>query len=120
MGGTISIKIIDNYTNTKNELASIKLRLEIIDKTEQLLKEEKEKLINLVDHLVSMISIMETHLKELTGIEHSLYYQIMVKGLSPTKAVDKVSFQHDKDVSTIWRNYYPGVKAKIEETYIKH
>lgn len=58
---------------------------------------------------------MDNDLRELIGIENMLYYEIMVKGLNVTKAVDKVSFKYNKDVSTIWKNYYPKVKDKIEK-----
>ena len=43
------------------------------------------------------------------------YYQIIVLGKNVTAAVDYVSFQCDKDVSTIWKSYYPNVKKKIKE-----
>ncbi len=62
---------------------------------------------------------MDSHFKELFGIENKLYYEILVKGLNVTKAVDKVSKDYDKEVSTIWKNYYPEVKKKIDELYIK-
>ncbi len=89
--------------------------MDTIEKTELFLKDEKDNLTKLVSAIEDDIKKMDNHLKELSGIENRLYYQIIVKGLNITKAVDKVSFEYDKDVSTIWKNYYPKVKSKIEE-----
>lgn len=42
-----------------------------------------------------------------------IYYEVVVNGLSVTKAIDRVSYKVDKDSSTLWKNYYPKVKQKI-------
>ena len=79
------------YNNTIREQRIIALRLETLEK-------EKE---------------METNLKQLNGIEQMIYYEVVVNGLSVTKAIDRVSYKVDKDPSTLWKNYYPKVKQKI-------
>ena len=35
--------------------------------------------------------------------------------MSISKAVEKVAEEEEKDVSTIWKNYYPKIKDKIKE-----
>lgn len=35
--------------------------------------------------------------------------------MNVSKAIEKIAEQEDKDVSTIWKNYYPKVKDKINE-----
>lgn len=100
--------MIDNYVNINVEI--------------NILKDRKENLINEMNHINCLLDEKESvknkianHLKELDGIENKLYYQIVVLGKNVTAAVDYISFQCDKDVSTIWKSYYPNVKKKIKE-----
>ena len=100
--------MIDNYVN--------------IDKEILILNERKKDINEEIIHINKILEIKENtkkiialHLKELNGIENKLYYQIVVLGKNVTQAVDKVAFDCDKDVSTIWKNYYPNVKNKIKE-----
>ena len=65
------------------------------------------------EFLKENIKEMETNLKQLNGIEQMIYYEVVVNGLSVTKAIDRVSYKVDKDSSTLWKNYYPKVKQKI-------
>ena len=97
----------------------INLRLKIIDENESLLKKEKEDLTNFSLYLSCALSDMQNVYKNFEGIENSLFYEIIFKGLNVTKAVDKVSFKYDKDPSTLWKNYYPKVKQSIEELTIQ-
>lgn len=100
--------MIEIYNNLKLEKKILNSRLENIKKEEvALTKIIKDKEVN--------IKLIANHLKELKGIENELYYQIVVLGKNVTKAVDKVAFSVDKDVSTIWKNYYPKVKKKLKE-----
>lgn len=104
---------ITNYSNTKNELEIALNRLDIIKDNKENLEVEKNLLENYVEKLKKCILEIEKNLKELTGIEYQLYYEVVVNGLNVTKAVDKVAYKYDKDVSTLWKSYYPNVKAKI-------
>lgn len=109
------MKIIDSYINTQHLFEIVKLRISVIEKNELELKKEKENLNSFLEQLRGRLEKMDVELKQLKGIEYELYYQIVVRGLNITKAVDKVAFDNDKDVSTIWKNYYPKVKQKIDE-----
>ena len=40
---------------------------------------------------------------------------LLAKKMNVSKAIEKIAEQEDKDVSTIWKNYYPKVKDKINE-----
>lgn len=104
-----------NYKNTEIELNLVLLRLKTIEEAEIKINNEKELLNDYVDKLKNNLNLMKENLKKLDGIENKLYYQIVVKGLNVTKAIDKVAYEEDKDISTIWKIYYPKVKDKIKE-----
>ena len=36
-----------------------------------------------------------------------------------SKAIEKISLEEDKDVSTLWKNYYPKVKKRIDQLNYK-
>ena len=57
----------------------------------------------------------ESNLKQLDGIEYKLYYEMEVNGLNPNKAVEKVARNVNASTSTIWKSYYPKVKAYIKD-----
>lgn len=109
------MKNIKGYMNLRTELHLIDLELERITLKEQKLKHEKEELTILKEQYQSLYERVADELKNLKGVEQTLLYEIVVKGLNVTKAVDKVSFQYDLDVSTIWKSYYPRVKKFIQE-----
>ncbi len=100
--------MIKFYINIKQELNILKERKKLLDF-------EKDIIDKLIIKKEDSLNIIDNHLKELKGIENKLYYQIVVLGKSVTKAVDKVAFDEYKDVSTIWKNYYPNVKKKLKE-----
>lgn len=58
---------------------------------------------------------MEQDLKSLNGIENKLYNEIVINGTKVSKAIDKIAFEENKDISTLWKNYYPKVKKKIDD-----
>lgn len=103
-----------NYIDTKNEIDIAILRLKSLEEKELSLVKEKETLTNYINKLNAYLKSMENNLRNLTGITNKLYYQIVVNGLNVTKAVDVVARDEDKDVSTIWKNYYPKIKDMIK------
>lgn len=103
-----------NYIDTKNEIDIAILRLKSLEEKELSLVKEKETLTNYINKLNDYLKSMENNLRNLTGITNKLYYQIVVNGLNVTKAVDIVARDEDKDVSTIWKNYYPKIKDMIK------
>lgn len=109
------MKNIKEYANLKHDLEIINLRIKIIKEKEEQLTKEKESLELLSKKLNNILEQIEEKLKELKGIERELFYEIIVKGLNVTKAVDKIAFKYDMDSSNIWKNYYPKIKEEIKK-----
>lgn len=93
----------------------VTLRLSVIDHSIEILKTEKGNLLAFQTTLTHLTKKMEHHLRDLTGVEHQLYYEIVVNGLNANKAVEKVSLHYDMSVSSLWKTYYPSVKEKLKE-----
>ena len=85
------------YNNTIREQRIIALRLETLEKEKEVIIEYQKQLEELNEFLKENIKEMETNLKQLNGIEQMIYYEVVVNGLSVTKAIDRVSYKVDKD-----------------------
>lgn len=109
------MKNIKGYVNLKTDLDLINLTLDAIEIKEDKIKNLKQTYLKLRDELTTTLDKMEDTLKELKGMEQELFYQIAVKGINVTKAVDNVAFTYDVDPSTIWKTYYPKVKKYLKE-----
>lgn len=109
------MKGIDSYQNTKCELDLIQERLNLISQYEKILIEEKNKLNELEIFHKKIITKMEENLLNLSGVENKLYCEIVLKGTNVTKAIDKIAYDENLDISTLWKNYYPKVKKKIND-----
>lgn len=72
---------------------------------------QQENIKKIEDH----IKDMDTTLSKLSGIEHALYYEIIVKGINITKAVDNAAKEYDKDTQTIWKNHYKKIKKDVKK-----
>lgn len=108
----------DNYQNTKYELEVFKKRLNLVLKYEKLVSEEKSELNEIICLQTRLLSQMGKDLQMLDGIENKLYSEIVIKGMKISKAIDKIAFEEEKDISTLWKNYYPKVKKRIDELYL--
>lgn len=106
--------MFDNYVNTKIELNYFLERLELINQYEDKLENEKKEILSLINIYKEFIQKIEQDLQNLSGIENKLYKEIVINNLNVSKAIEKVAFEENKDVSTLWKNYYPNVKTKIE------
>lgn len=109
------MKNIKNYVNAKKDLELVKLNIETLNSKEKYINEIRNDFNKLEYELENNIKAIEETLKDLQGIEYELFYNILVKGLNPTKAVDNVAYKNDLDSSTIWKRYYPKAKAKLIE-----
>ena len=67
-----------------------------------------------ISKLEKYISDMDSTLSKLNGVEYSLYYEIVVKGVNVTKAVSNVAEQYEKDNQTIWKYHYKKIKKYIK------
>lgn len=109
------MKCIDNYINTKIELDSLQERLQILTQYEKNILTEIELIKKTISQYNKVIKKMEEDICNLSGIENKLYKEIVINGTSVSKAIEKVSEEENKDVSTLWKNYYPNVKKEIEK-----
>lgn len=98
---------IDNYTDTKKEY-------EIATKRLHNLKEQIEQQEKIVEDLEKTLNEIEDILKDLTGIEVSLFKEI-IKGTSISKSVEIIAEYYDKDVRTIWRIYNKKIRNRIKK-----
>ena len=58
---------------------------------------------------------MEENIKKLIDEKNINELKNVINKMNVSKAIEKIAEQEDKDVSTIWKNYYPKVKDKIDE-----
>ena len=79
------------------------------------LEQDLEQQQSVVSKLKYYINLMEHNLKVMKNIEYKLYYAIVVEGRGITGGIDHVSFEANKDVSTIWRVYYPKIEKEIKK-----
>ena len=79
------------------------------------INEEIDQLENEVNHLTLVLETMTDSVIKLKGIECELFVLIMVNGLKPSDAVNRIAEIHFMSVSNIWQRYYPAVKKEMGE-----
>lgn len=97
----------DNMARYVHELHEIDIG------TGKSLGEEIDKQQKLVVELEKYINAMNETLGKMSGIEYQLFYEIVFKGVSISKAVDKISTINNKDSQTIWKNHYRKIKKYV-------
>ena len=68
-----------------------------------------------VDKLQGYLNNMTDSLAKMTGLEYKLYYEIVVKGVNVSKAVDNIDELSGKETRTIWKNYYNKIKKDVKK-----
>lgn len=68
-----------------------------------------------VDKLQGYLNNMTDSLAKMTGLEYKLYYEIVVKGVNVSKAVDNIAELSSKETRTIWKNYYNKIKKDVKK-----
>lgn len=109
------MKEFECYHNSIIELDILNERLDIIKKEKESLLKEERIIKETIDLYVNEINSIKKNMSNLKGIEYELYTEIVINGLNASKAVEKVAEKNEKDVSTIWKNYYPNVKKIIKQ-----
>ena len=79
------------------------------------INEEIDQLEREVEHLTMVLETMGESVIKLKGIECELFVLIMVNGLKPSEAVNRIAELHYMSVSNIWQRYYPAVKKEMAE-----
>lgn len=106
---------LNYYRDIKYEINILENRLELISEYEKKLLDEKEMINATLCLQKKILNQIEVNLKKLSGIESKLYAEIVINGTNVTKAIEKIAVEESKDISTLWKNYYPSVKEKINE-----
>lgn len=68
-----------------------------------------------VNKLQEYLQEMSESLSKMSGLEYKLYYEIVVKGVSISKAVENIATTYEKEPRTIWKNYYNKIKKDIKK-----
>lgn len=68
-----------------------------------------------IEKLQGYLNTMSDTLAQMTGIEYQLYYEIIVKGIRISRAVENIAERNEKDTQTIWKNYYRKIKKDIKK-----
>lgn len=79
------------------------------------LAQEIEYQRGVVDRFNSYIKLMDDTLNKMSGIEYSLYYEIVVKGVITSQAVSNVAERYNRDDHTIWKYHYKKIKNDVKK-----
>lgn len=104
---------LNYYKDIKYEINILENHLDLLLEYENNILKEKEILEETLYFQKKILNQIEEILKNLNGIECKLFTEIVINGTNVTKAIEKIAFQESKDVSTLWKNYYPNIKNKI-------
>lgn len=105
----------DYYKKVKYEVNILENRLNILKQYEKNILDERSKIETIVHLQKELLKQMDCNLETHRGIEYKLFKEIIINGLSVTRAIEKVAHEEEKDESTLWKYYYPKVKKKITE-----
>ncbi len=106
---------LDYYQKMKYEVDILEVRLKMIKQYEKNLADERSKIENTIDLHSELLRQIQMYLNTSDRIEFKLFKEIVMEGSCVTKAIEKVALEESKDISTVWKYYYPKVKKKITE-----
>lgn len=109
------MKLFDCYENIIIEHNHFKERLRLLETYREKLNREMTDLTEIIEIQKRIINQIKKDLSELKGIEYNLYSKIVVYGINVSKAIDQVSVEEEKDISTLWKNYYPKIKNRLKK-----
>lgn len=108
--------IIDGGERNNDKMADYLHELHEIDiGTGKSLAEEIIYQQGIVNKLQGYLNDMNETLSKMTGLEYKLYYEIVVKGVNISKAVENIADISGKDIGTIWKNYYSKIKKDVKK-----
>lgn len=79
------------------------------------LEQEIEHQRNVIERDKQALDEMTETLENTTGIEYSLYYEIVVKGVGISRAVSNIAERYNKENYTIWKYHYSKIKKDVEK-----
>lgn len=109
------MKMFDCYENIIVEHNHSEERLRLLKKYNEELNKEMTNLTEIIEIQKRIITQIKKDLTELKGIEYNLYSKIVVYGINVSRAIEQVSVEEEKDVSTLWKNYYPKIKNRLKK-----
>lgn len=113
---TLKEDVVDGGERDNNKMADYVHELHEIDiGTGKSLADEIKYQQENVTRLQGYLTDMTLSLSKMTGLEYALYYEIVVKGVSISKAVSNIAEVNDKDTRTIWKNYYSKIKKDVKK-----
>lgn len=80
------------------------------------LADEIKRLDSNIKKLKECLNYMTKTLSSMQGIEYQLYYEIVYNNVPISKAVEIVANRNNKDMQTIWKNYYRKIKKYVKNT----
>lgn len=73
--------------------------------------EEVQKRVKKIQYYLDM---MDETLSKMKGIEYQLYYEIVIKGTSTSKAIETIAEKNNIDIRSAWRNY-KNIKKDVKK-----
>lgn len=111
--------VIDGGERNNDKMADYVHELHEIDiGTGKSLAEEISYQQQKIDKLRGYLNTMNDTLSKMSGLEYKLYYEIVVKGVNISKAVDNIAEFSGKETRTIWKNYYNKIKKDVKKVAV--
>lgn len=108
--------VIKGGSKDKDKMAQYVHELNEVDiGTGRSLAQEIEYQRTVVDSLARYVNDMNESLSKMKGIEYSLYYEIVVKGVRVSKAVSNIAEQYNVEDRSIWKYHYSKIKKDVKK-----
>ena len=112
---TIKEDVVSGGKKNNDKMADYVHELNEVDiGTGRSLAQEIEYQRVIVDKLSRYIKEMGEALEKMNGIEYSLYFEVVVKGVRISRAVSNVAERYNKDDRTVWKYHYSKIKNDIK------
>jgi len=113
---TLKEDVVDGGIKNNDKMADYVHELHEIDiGTGKSLAEEITYQQENVNKIQVYVNNMNDILSKLNGVEYELYYEIVVKGIAISKAVNNIAEKYNKDSRTIWKYHYKNIKKYVKK-----
>ena len=79
------------------------------------LAQEIEYQRSVIERDTQYLNEMNETLNKNSGIEYSLYYEIVIKGIRISRAVGNIAERYNLDEHTIWKYHYNKIKKNLKK-----